>query len=303
MNKQFRSIQVLRAAAAISVVFFHARSGELTGFGAAGVDLFFVISGFIIAKISQNRSPLRFAIDRLWRIFPIYIIALVMFVTFVPIHRTACQDIASLTLLPIGCGSYLTPAWTLAFELTFYALAALTIGRPKLIFPLVAAVALFAPPIVEPVRSFGNLVMFEFLAGVLIANLPLNSRIGFPALILGAALLLEAPAGLSPSPWRVVVWGIPASLMVYGAVALEWRFAGRRWDWAVRLGDASYSIYLFHFIMHRAVPMWWPLSVFSQVAVGVVIFYIIERPVLNWRHRLRSAVQTNDRTADIIARG
>ena len=65
---RLRSVQVLRGIAAMAVVAHHAFSG--TRIGAAGVDLFFVISGFIMATCGRDRRPLEFLADRAWRIYP-----------------------------------------------------------------------------------------------------------------------------------------------------------------------------------------------------------------------------------------
>src|SRR3569623_1364627 len=79
--QKLRSIQVLRAVAACAVVVLHAVHDidapiDRTGFGAAGVDLFFVISGFIIANVAQGRGDGEILRDRLWRIYPLWWVAL-----------------------------------------------------------------------------------------------------------------------------------------------------------------------------------------------------------------------------------
>ena len=70
---KLRSIQVLRGIAAMAVVGHHAFDG--TRIGAAGVDLFFVMSGFIMATCARDRGPLEFLADRAWRIYPLWLIA------------------------------------------------------------------------------------------------------------------------------------------------------------------------------------------------------------------------------------
>ena len=76
---KLRSLQVLRAVAAVAVVSVHAQLGER---GTAGVDLFFVISGFIIGRVMIGRSAWEFARDRIWRIYPIYWVALLPWLYF-----------------------------------------------------------------------------------------------------------------------------------------------------------------------------------------------------------------------------
>ena len=87
--QKFRSIQVLRAVAACAVVVLHAYPSSHTpngnaGYGAFGVDLFFVISGFIMAQIAPERSPQRFLRDRLWRIYPLWWVAVLPWLFMVP---------------------------------------------------------------------------------------------------------------------------------------------------------------------------------------------------------------------------
>ncbi|APG86790.1 exopolysaccharide production protein ExoZ (plasmid) [Sinorhizobium americanum] len=71
-----RAIQYLRAGAALAVVIFHAaeRTGHHFAVGAAGADVFFVISGFVMWVISERRplAPAKFIADRIRRVVPIY---------------------------------------------------------------------------------------------------------------------------------------------------------------------------------------------------------------------------------------
>ena len=132
--QKLRSIQVVRGDAACAVVVLHAypevklvgghavREVGLAAYGAFGVDLFFVISGFIIANLAQTRSAGDFIRDRLWRIYPLWWIALTPWLILMP------QDLATTasgtTLWPITSNGFTMPAltvgWTLSFELLFY---------------------------------------------------------------------------------------------------------------------------------------------------------------------------------------
>ena len=92
--------------------------------GAAGVDLFFVISGFIMATIvaaQPDRTPQKFLLDRFWRIYPLWWIAVVPWILWtLPDWQRLTT---SITLWPIF-GTWQTPAlrvgWTLSFEMLFY---------------------------------------------------------------------------------------------------------------------------------------------------------------------------------------
>ena len=65
---RLRSIDMVRGLAALAVVFAHV--DDRFAVGAAGVDFFFVVSGFVMAHVSRNRTPAQFLEDRAWRIFP-----------------------------------------------------------------------------------------------------------------------------------------------------------------------------------------------------------------------------------------
>ena len=122
---KLRSIQVLRGVAACAVVLLHAHlsGGTPIGenwarLGAAGVDLFFVISGFIMATIAKPSAG-RFLFDRFWRIFPLWLVAVTPWL--IALRPGPSIIAASLTLWPVY-HQFTMPAldvgWTLSFELT-----------------------------------------------------------------------------------------------------------------------------------------------------------------------------------------
>ena len=79
---RFNNVQVLRATAASMVVMAHSGGvmyvpSELITLGSSGVDIFFVISGFIICQVAaRHHGALHFLARRWWRIFPLYWIVL-----------------------------------------------------------------------------------------------------------------------------------------------------------------------------------------------------------------------------------
>lgn len=145
------TIQMLRGIAALLVVMFHIR-GTLNGVyaqsnlgdllfinGPSGVDLFFVISGFIIclssAKNEKNKVG-KFAVRRLFRIYPLFLFSLVAYQIFVLPSFNFEQFIKSAILLPRDYGgnapyfgyNLLYPAWTLLFEIAFYVLFTISLA-------------------------------------------------------------------------------------------------------------------------------------------------------------------------------
>src|SRR5689334_15104148 len=201
--RKLRSIQVLRAVAACAVVALHAYPEAHAppgnaGYGAAGVDLFFVISGFIMAHVAQERSPGQFLRDRLWRIYPLWWIAVLPWLFMVP--RGPTFIVSSLSLWPIYAGGYYVPVlkvgWTLSFELMFYAGMTVAIAtRAAIPLAVYGLCLLGALTTANPLLHFiGNPMALEFLMGVVIARLP--RRAALAALVpVGLALFaLTSPA-------------------------------------------------------------------------------------------------------------
>lgn len=148
-----RSIHYLRGIAALFVVFFHFRSylndssnqvdwGEqLFSNGAFGVDLFFIISGFIICFATQRPEPqllVSYVLKRFFRIYPLLFCSLLLFYfafdsgdnslwrSLIPLHADYSSE------GPFFGYNLLSPVWTLTYELFFYALffVALALSQP-----------------------------------------------------------------------------------------------------------------------------------------------------------------------------
>ena len=143
MNNKILSIHYLRGIAALLVVFFHFRSfldnvyvqkdlgNILFGAGAFGVDLFFMISGFIIALSTERESQTGiFVVRRFFRIYPAFIVIFIIGATTVYSSYPANELLKSLffihrdyTASAPGFGfNILGPAWTLSYEIYFYML-------------------------------------------------------------------------------------------------------------------------------------------------------------------------------------
>src|SRR5580765_3124550 len=125
---RLHSIQIMRCIAVALVVLIH--SNISITLGSAGVDIFFVISGFIIAKIAVGRRPIEFIIDRIKRIYPLWILACIPFAAaLIPARGLDVgMLLTSLTLWPVYDDyrfPYLTAGWSLSFEMLFYTATAL----------------------------------------------------------------------------------------------------------------------------------------------------------------------------------
>ena len=292
------SIQYLRGIAAMMVVYLHAVEqlrrisgptaanfhGEL---GAAGVDIFFVISGFImwVTTADDRTTPGMFVRKRLVRVVPIYWL-LTLFIAAVALAAPslvsstrfdAAHLLASLGFVPsphpVLAKPYpvLIPGWTLNYEMAFYALFALALFLPKpsRLWAILAALAgaVLAGRLVRgsgAVAFYSDPIVLEFGAGALIGALFRSSwtvlhRVAAGVGLLGLAALL-AGFGSGLDLHRLVLAGVPAALIVFGLAFYE--KARPAPDLApVRIvGDGSYSIYLTHVIALPILTKAWEIA-------------------------------------------
>jgi peptidoglycan/LPS O-acetylase OafA/YrhL len=250
--KKLRSVQVLRAVAALLVVWAHASN---TIPGRIGVDIFFVISGFIIARIAERREPVRFIVDRIWRIYPVYWIAVA---ALARARLFPARDHArSLSRAPSRCGPstasyvqpYLRPAWSLCYEMLFY-------------------------------------------AAMFVAMLTKKRRWLITAFLCCFVLYLVIRQGAHRLPWLVA--HALSSCSGYGSARspierIEPPFASPLWNPVVFLGDASYSIYLVHMLVTETSAAPWPLLFVAAIVVGVAFHLGVERPLLRAPRRFAFA--------------
>jgi exopolysaccharide production protein ExoZ len=275
------NIQVLRAAAALLVVFVHLdvflRALGLGPFGHGGVDLFFIISGFIMVYTTRARpiGPAAFMVNRITRIAPIYwLITLAVYgvALAVPslLQATSSdpeQLILSLLFIPFRKANGLVQptlfvGWTLNYEMLFYALFSLGLMFPERrqgqfavvgLLAVLVAVGLFVQPAGVIASFYTDPIVVEFAAGMALAALSstwtVGSMLARRALTamcaFGLVALALVPLWLPDLP-RVITHGIPAALVASAAVVLHQ--SGIRWSrrWLLSLGDASYSLYLTH---------------------------------------------------------
>jgi exopolysaccharide production protein ExoZ len=325
------SIQILRLFAAAMVViahqswFHHAIRGvDPSGawglpmqIGSSGVDIFFVVSGFIVSRAGPlaetTPNGWAFAWRRWRRVAPLYFLIATPMIVLAGAHGQLRADrfAATFLFLPLPVGPYLVQGWTLCFEMVFYlSMSALLLAggavRRNLMLALAVAGAL-------ALAGWLNPIYLEFAAGVLIARLEprvrsLGAAAGLAFLAAGLAALaadvafrvipFDETAVLLGHDWpRVLVFGLPAMAIVIGALTLEPRTPGRLADVLSRGGDASYSIYLCHTYAISIVTAAWIALRLSSPAVdlvgfvaamgmGVAVYGLVERPLLRDLKRL-----------------
>jgi exopolysaccharide production protein ExoZ len=279
MRSDFVSIQYLRGLAALGVLLFHAsqRAGAAFGAGAAGVDIFFVISGFIMWTVSARRAtgPGDFLLRRAGRIAPLYWTMTLLVVgldvlrpsLFPNMRLDAPHVIQSLLFLPHhdpagAIAPVIVPGWTLDYEAFFYVNFALTLLLPagRRAWALTAVLGglcllgLFLPHgRWAAVDTYCDPLILEFVAGAWLAKAAAAGRLGSLAAAwtaIAAGLLIMtavAATGADVEGWaRLPYWGLPALLIVWGALSLEGAGHMPVFKPLKLLGDASYSIYLAH---------------------------------------------------------
>ena len=249
-------------------------SGALWTNGAPRVDIFFVISGFVMVVssrrlVAQPGGGLTFMRDRIVRIVPLYwlltTLKLVLVFAFAGLALRSSLDIdyvlRSYLFLPMvdSAGHFrplLPVGWTLTYEFLFYVLFAVALAlRVDALRILIPAFAVFAALALLRTESWPawtilfSTSVIEFLFGVVLARWVLQGwslppAVAASAIIAGFALILIVPEG--SENLRTLSWGIPALAVVAGAVSLETRLAAVLPKWLLTLGDASYSIYLVH---------------------------------------------------------
>ncbi|MEE2690740.1 MAG: acyltransferase [Pseudomonadota bacterium] len=336
------SLQYLRAIAAILVVIFHATlivsqtfapGLRLFTAGEIGVDIFFVISGFIMWTIASARpmGPAEFMTRRVARIVPLYwalTIPAALISTDGGVGIAWPPDVAailkSLFFIPFwnahlgGVRPVIPVGWTLNLEMLFYAIFALSLLlAPRARLVVVAGLLLLVPasklvfgqsahPALE---LYTKSVVGEFAFGMLLgwayANglSRLTARRG--AVPFGLALIALAVAAIPfrgmLTDARILHFGVPALMIVLGALCLEKQAARRPLGVLKFLGDASYSIYLAHMLalsagkilLNGGFAAAHPLAAVAFEAIfaclgGVIVYLVIEKPVTVGAKRLLS---------------
>jgi exopolysaccharide production protein ExoZ len=327
-------IQILRLLAAVAVVAFHAWGVAPDGFkvpesaiafvlahGGHGVDLFFVISGFIIfyATHRATLTPADFLRRRIERIAPLYfLVTLAVTALAVMLPATFGTEgwysprhiLKSLAFIAFTDGEMpvVYVGWSLEYEMYFYLavalLMALTRDVWRNIVMIFSALAILGRiPGID--AALGNYAFFvdpmilEFVLGVIAAHIFVDGRVGWPISIAAAcaivAILVTEPAN------RVIVSGIPSACLVIAAAFLSRTRIDPSWLEHVlaRLGDASYSIYLAQVqtvslasaSIASLIPVIPPLLLVMitsgiVVALGLLLNILAERPLLNLCRRI-----------------
>jgi len=316
---RLHALQYLRAVAALAVVYSHAviqvdaYESQLTEWGSFGVDIFFVISGFIMVYIAKpTDTPKAFFINRVRRVVPLYwfftfimaailILAPSLFKTSIFSWKALATSLFFIPdysiANPAVVWPIVAPGWSLNYEMYFYLLFAISlmlVQRYRILFISIAISTIFLLAHLLDNQSaittfYKDGIVFEFVFGMLLAqmwkkgqSLPQWAAI---ACIIGGFTVMFMQL---PLP-RLFEFGVPAFFIVTGCVYLK--VGANRFF--LLLGDSSYALYISHIfsfgVMRKVLPpilgdnpnapmLFVLISVVFCVVVGIVVHYVVD----NW---------------------
>ncbi len=283
-SSSIQNIQMLRAIAAILVVMHHilphyeAMGGDIaiihlfSHWGFVGVDIFFVISGFIMAytTLSKERTfenAKTFIKHRLFRIYlgywPFLLFMFIILYITNPLKIETLDIVGSIFLTNADMFQLVLPiSWSLSYELYFYLIFVFTffftVRTLKIILPSFTLIVLFIVLIVffDPdleSHFFYSPFLLEFFAGVL---LYLYKEYLMSYWILAFSLLMVFGAytyGISHETknglYRVATFGSASFFVVLVALILEYKKIFQARGLIVEIGNASYTLYLSHLVL------------------------------------------------------
>lgn len=256
---------------------------------ASGVDIFFVVSGFVMVASTADRpvAARHFLASRVARVVPIYWLATLAMIAIIAVRGQALPSLREVALSFLfifyfnervqDTSPILGPGWTLNYEIYFYlvfaALLRLPVTRRIALMALLFVAITALRPIVPPDSAFlvrmTSPIPLEFVAGMVIGHY--RARIMRAPAVLGVAAIgiaFAALALLDPPLPRVAFFAPPAVLIVLGSVILERHVSRRKLGALGQLGDISYSLYLTH-----------PLLLAMLVPISIVPGGVLDGPL------------------------
>ncbi|QDX16392.1 hypothetical protein C6W84_17024 (plasmid) [Acinetobacter baumannii] len=325
------SIQFLRGIAALLVVLLHISSKnkqydagviDWLHIGNSGVDLFFIISGFIMCYTTYNKNInfSKFIILRFERILPLYwiftLIALAIY-TILPQHVNVTAQFtdvfSSFFLLPTN-GEYLVlTGWTLRYEFYFYFIFSLLLFfNSKKYWQLVIAIlsiptiGLFVDKNTVWSSFLFDSLLIEFAFGIIafyiVKSNILNKKLGYLLLTVGIISLIIGELNYTDDSKRFILYGIPMLFIFLGAVGLESVFknkSGYFIKFIEMLGNSSYSLYITHIFVLKPVAIvchklginnsfiFLSILLVASIIFGLMTYYFLEKPIANYLHKRR----------------
>ena len=320
--KRIQNIQAIRGIAVISVILAHLIIAEMKFGGSGkflsyiypfrffGVDMFFVISGFLMIAITRSKPEgparaFRFLYGRAARIYPLYwIFSAAVFAAFLirPEWVNSYQNnqinvFSSFMLIPERILPMLIVAWTLIHEMYFYIMFFLFLlilkGRYFYLWISAWSIAILVVNLscdqnIPFIKLISHPLSYEFVAGCLLAKVYFSKDLKFNTKFLVAVSVTVTVLALIgsysyyfttgeveiPSWYRLVIFGIPSFIVVSSMIYAEKNgFLLHRS--LMFIGNFSYSVYLSHVLTISVLARLW-----SYFASDGIIDNIIMIPVI-----------------------
>lgn len=289
--------------------------------GHYGVELFFIISGFVILMtIERKNSVLDFATSRFTRLMPAFLAAMLLATVILTVHPmpplhtpTILQFLANLTMAPslFGETGIDLPYWTLTYELVFYVLMALVLwfrqlhrieelGLGLLALGIIGWTAIDLPAhhrlVIVLMVYYSNF----FLIGLCLYRLFSGMARPITWVALACAVAASArgggPQAFDTGPLDYLLLTVAFATLVWFATSRYGRWIA--WRPLLFLGCISYPLYLVHVAVGYQVILFGVIEGWSTLAgvlaaglvsllVAALIYYLVERPVQRWLHRLQ----------------
>ncbi|MFN4364859.1 acyltransferase family protein [Chryseobacterium hispalense] len=318
---QINTLQILRAFAAISVLITHVfQKSNFKPFGGYflsgqyGVDIFFVLSGFLIYLTTKEQTnPWKYLKKRVFRIYPLYLFALLFYILYLINFQDFKLDFKTLVqnilMLPWDTKwSYKSlivgVAWSTLFEMFFYSLFFLLLfSKVQKIFIFVLIPLLFLicfslirfttienniPFVSLFVSLAGSIHMIFFLAGCIIGELFIKNRIpklqknGYTFILFGSFVFMIMTMLM---PYYHTLSFFACILLFISVLQYESYFSldinKRSTAFMIYMGDISYSIYIFH-VLVISVLIIWIKNIPALLAVTILITLIISSFTYNY---------------------
>ncbi len=308
-------------------------------YGWLGVELFFLISGFVICMSCWGKPVSEFFVSRVVRLYPAYwlaIIATTAVVMLVPggqQPRSWPEILTNFTMLQqlLNSGDVDAVYWTLATELHFYLLVAVVAWRGLTYRKIVIFCCVWVLASAAMVKSddgpIKQMVMpdmsWYFIAGMAFyliyrykSNLLLIGIIATCFLASQRFAILEMArvrknSGLNLPDWPV--WVILTACFALMALVATGKLSWIKWRWLPIAGAITYPLYLIHeyigWEIFRKLEGHYPTAAIlgGTVALMLVLAYLIhvlvERPVSAWlKPRLRAAMEQARSASQTLAR-
>ena len=314
---KIQNIQGLRGIAVLLVLLVHIGLVEkkyslhpilpdFVQFGMSGVDIFFLISGFIMMRLSMNqvkdvRHAIRFLHSRILRIYPIYwfysiLVLIAFFVQPDWVNSSTEVEInllKSFLLIPDSGLPLLQVGWTLLHEMYFYIgffFLLLFVRNNRTLFQasmlwMIVVISIngvfdFSDPIMKVVV---NPLTLEFLAGVIVAYISTDMELKLSVLklkwIFAFALLMLLVSYIVfeayiETRFRIVMFGVPSIVLLFIVIKLEekgYTFP----SWLNVIGDRSYTIYLSHLLVINVLGHVWQYFSFENIVTSFLFIIIL----------------------------